>query len=388
MGKFTEQLNTRMKTKPSYLRHQYQSYMTGPEWRNVEMAEEFAAFAREGNSIFQFPYFRQIADLWRVISRSYSAARKYNSHWQILTSEYMLMDVFIGVFTTLELIPKGILSLILYPFLKKENNTEMQGKIANYFAEYARNLQTIPFYDHKYQEKRAELAQAYQECGEKTWVDWFSWKCLSIELWARHWISKPLHYWFHQEDNLVEPTTDIIVKYRAEGEENREVAIQQFQRKVEEVGERLHTSIVDQLYTREKKPKRIEENEKGREREQSSTYVYARLKAPRYAAFQETVQGLAEQGIYLRKIAGQEQVQVKCVVEVEENEDGRSVEQQLEEKISTLDTIPNTTPLYTYGDRIHNQRRVCLFDVPVKDLHHTLEEFDQKGAEVKFIHNF
>ena len=103
MGKFLNSLNQRIEItdKANYHREQYQSYMTGPEWRNVEMADEYAQFIKEGNSIFQFPYFRQILDLWKVIANSYSQSRKYNSIWQIITSEYMVMDLFVGFFTTI-----------------------------------------------------------------------------------------------------------------------------------------------------------------------------------------------------------------------------------------------------------------------------------------------
>ncbi|KTC86134.1 MULTISPECIES: hypothetical protein [Legionella] len=400
MGRYVKRLDEKLKTiaKASYPRYQYQSFMTGPEWRNVEMAEELAAFLRENNSIFQFPYFRQVADLWRVFYNSYSVAREYDSAWNILTSEYMVMDIFITLFTTLEMIPKGLISLILYPFLKKDNNSEMQQKVAAYFESYAQDLQTIPFYDHHYKENRAALAEAYNSCENKTWVDWFTWKSLSIELWARRWISKPLSYWFHQDTNIVEPVTDIIVKYRAEGVNRKKDAKAQFRDLLaqangqlkdhlsdDEIGQDLEVSIVDnEVYARKKM-------DNSQEQESSSTYVYARLRTPRYALFQPVIRALADQEIHVKKIAGQDRVQVKCVVTGSADEDA-GVEEQLEHKIETLNTrarATDATPLYTYGDRIHDKtRQVCLFDVPVMKLEETLDEFDEQGAEVRFIHNF
>lgn len=387
MGSYVKRLDEKLKTKSSYSRYQYQSFMTGPEWRNVEMAEELAAFLREDNSIFQFPYFRQVADLWRVFYNSYSVARKYNSAWEIWTSEYMVMDVFIAIFTTMEMIPKGLISLMLYPFLKKDNPSEMQQHVAAYFASYAADLQTIPFYDHHYKENRATLAEAYNSCKNKTWVDWFTWKSLSIELWARRWISKPLSYWFHSDGNTVEATTDIIVKYHAEGVDNEEAAEDKFRGLLARVNEDLQTNdnrdlvsvvgnedIDSDVYARTKIDK-----ETGEEK----FVVYGRLRGPRYALFQPVVRSLSEHDIHVKKIAGQDQVQVKCVVTAEE---------QLEAKIEQLNTKASdtqATPLYTYGDRIHDKtRRVCLFDVPVAELEETLHAFDKEEVEVKFIHNF
>jgi hypothetical protein len=72
MGKYLNRLNRKLRVteKPQYIREQYQSFMTGPEWRNVEMAQEFAQFMQNGGSMFRFPYFRQIFDLWKVVYNS------------------------------------------------------------------------------------------------------------------------------------------------------------------------------------------------------------------------------------------------------------------------------------------------------------------------------
>lgn len=374
VGRFLNSLHQRTEAvdKSNYHREQYQTYMTGPEWRNVEMAEEYAEFIKEGNSLFQFPYFRQILDLWKVIYNSYSTARKYNTMWQIITSEYMVMDLFIGFFTTVELFPKGILSLLLYPFLKKENNSEMQNHLADFYKKYAADLQTIPFYDHKYKEIREDLADKYNKCKNKTWVDWFSWTCVSIELWARRWISKPLSYWFHQDDNLVPATTDILVKYRIDDCPDEEKAKSVFQKKITELTDKnMNVAVVDNLvYT--KKPSESK----------NYTSVYARLRVPRYAAFQEVLHNLDNQGIHLRKIAGQDRVQVKCQLTARDEAALEQTQEQITDKVGQ-------PPVYSYGDRIHSNRRICLFDVSVRDLAEKTSELSEvANTEVKFIHNF
>lgn len=376
MGNFVEQLDRDMQqiNDGRYRREQYQSFMTGPEWRNVEMSEEFASFLKEGHSMFRFPYFRQIAGLWKVLYDSYAAARKYNSRREIIFSEYMLMDLFVTFFTTMELIPKGVLSLVLYPFLSKENSSPMQQHLAEYFTQYAADLQTIPFYDHPYKAIRKRLGEQYNEYETHSWVDWFSWKAVSIELWAKQWLSMPLKYWFHQEGNQAPPSTDVLVKFDAIGIDNPDQAKLLFKDRLANLGSTYDIAIVDDhVYTKDRS------KTKG---DSTYTSVYARINTPRYAAFQPAVRALAEQGIYLRKIAGQDHVQVKCVVNTDDVN-------SLFVNITAINQTKGATALYNYGDHIHHNRRVCLFDVPVNNLHNTLSEFDkQDNVSVNFIHNF
>jgi hypothetical protein len=370
VGKFLRSLHekTEIIDKVDYHREQYQSFMTGPEWRNVEMAEEYAQFLEEGHSMFQFPYFRQVFGLWRVVYDSYSAARKYNSIWQIITSEYMLMDLFIGVFTTLELLPKGLLSIVLSPFLNKDNNTEMQQHLATFYSKYAKDLHTTPFYDHKYSEAREALSQAYAQCKQKTWGDWFSWSFISLDLWARKWISKPLSYWFHQDKNLVSATTDILVKEHVQNRPDHELVksscIEQYE-SIEGV------QVVDKcIYLKPTSPSEY------------SVSAYVRLRVPRYDSFQTVLHSLNEEGIQLRKIAGQERVQVKCEIDAPDDI-------ALEDTQEKLNDIAAQKPIYSYGDSIHPNRRLCMFDIHVRGLADIVEKFnDAKYTKVKFIHNF
>lgn len=373
MGKFTNHFNRRLEItdRSRYHREQYQSYMTGPEWRNVEMAEELGAFLREGRSLFQFPYFRQIAELWKVIYRSFASARKHDSFSSIFFSEYMMMDIFVGVFTTFELLPRAILSLLFYPFFKTTNHTPMQAHIASFYEKYAHDLQTIPFYDHKYLEIRADLTQKYHACKNRTWLDWLSFKTLSAELWARHWISKPLSAFFHQEDNQVPATTDILVKFRDKEHHTAEEARAAFKDKIALLSDEYQINIVDdQLYVKEQQPNK------------PYLSVYARLSVPRYMAFQNAVHVLADEEIFIRKIAGQDHVQVKCVVDAKDKVSLKLHEEELR-------TTKKVKPLYTYVDDIHPNRRFSLFDVPVRNLHKTIDRLEkQDDVEVKFIHNF
>ncbi len=75
-----------------------------------------------------------------------------------------MMDLFVVVFTTCELIPKGMLSLLLYPFVSEKNNTPMQRHLANYFTDYAKRLESTPFYQHDYEGSIKTLSEAWATC--------------------------------------------------------------------------------------------------------------------------------------------------------------------------------------------------------------------------------
>ena len=387
VGKYIQYINDGMIffDKKQYYRPQYQSYMTAPEWRNVEISEDLAHFLREGNSLFHFPYFTQVIEIWTVLYRSYSASRKHDSAYDIIFSEYMVMDLFVAMFTTSELLPKAFVSFMLYPFLNKKNHTKMQGHLADYFAFYAKDIETKPFFDHDFKTHRADLAKKYAACTDKTWVDWFSWSSVSMELWTKQWLSKAMHTWFHQEKNIAPSTTDILVKFDAQSIDDPAIAralfkakltdaTKQFRSGLDTIKEEDDIHLVDEhLYVKE------QQNDK------NHLSVYARLTAPRFMDFRKSVHALANQGIYIRKIAGQDNIQVKCELNAHDVA-------SLNVSNETIKQTQHATQLYTYQDGIHINRRFCLFDVPVKNMHITLDALEaplnDATSHIKFVHNF
>lgn len=386
VGKFLESFDKKLKAvdKSNYYREQYQTFMTGPEWRDVEMADEIAKFLKDGKSLFQFPYFSQIYDLWRVIYNSYSAARKYNSALQIIKSDYMAMDLFIGFFTTVEYVGKGLISLIFKPFLSKENKTEMQDKIATlYFERYAKDIQTLPFYDHKYDEIKNNLSKEYdrlKSANKLTTVDKLSWFFVSLELSARYWISKPCAWWFHSDSNIVAPTTDLLVKLDIDKNADFDLEKNKF------------LSNITKIATKNKDPEDkqkciiVEDTVfvKNPSNNKSYTSLYAQLRAPRYGIFQNVLEDLKQAGFKLKKIAGQTRVQVKCQIDAQN-------ELELNDKQAALNDKMRQSPIYSYGDRIHPFKRICFFDMHVRDIAERVNDvkgMKDKGVDVKFIHNF
>ncbi len=420
MGKHTKEQNNQLKLveKEHYSRWEHQSYMTGPEWRNVEMAEEYADFLREGNSILTFPYFAQIRDIWRVRRESFNAANRYNGRWNIMTAtDYYLMDIIVPVFSTLEYFPKIIVSLLR--FFTNEKNVDAQGNItdfqhylASYFTRYAAKLHTLPFYDHPYDEERKNLKAFYNSCQNKTFIDRISYFLVSFDLFIRKWISKPFQSYSTDEEgvNINPATTDILVKYRVQGAPTEAEAKQKFHDELDFANafesEEKRAVIADE---RQITTKHFEKNGA------SYTEVYARLHAPRYMAFQDTVDTLAEHDIHLRRSGSNQNVQVKVVIETQDVNDlaplqeklKRTVDWQVERNLQQPDDDSadalekfearkkSSSYLYSYTDRIHANRKVCLFDVPVKNLHETIDAIRKCGDKtkhesttIKFIHNF
>lgn len=360
MGKFVEQLNLQFLKSPSYLRAQYQSFMTASEWRNVEMAKELADFLHDNHSIFQFPYFRQVLDLWKILFKSYRAAHRYNSHREIIFSEYMLMNLFVVIFTTLEMIPKGLIALLLSPLLAKTNSSAFQRHLSNYFSEYAQKLASVPFYDHEYRRIRKDLSQKYHACKPHTWVDWFTWKVIAVELFSREWISKPLRYWFHQEENSTPAYTEVCVKYQAHTLDP-ETAKQELRDKLQALASSSIHLLNDEIFTKD---------QTHLNHGQASLSTYARLQVPRYREFLAALKEMGHEGIYLRKIAGQERVQIKC---------------KMQASIKLQPT--SAAPLYSYTNRIEPSIKFGLFDAPVRNLHQTIAQIEEQ-VEVQFVHNF
>ncbi|HVW98855.1 MAG TPA: class I SAM-dependent methyltransferase, partial [Candidatus Babeliaceae bacterium] len=95
---------------PDYNRPLVQTYLSSPEWFNVDIAQEYASFI-EHTPFYQFPYFSSIGAYWQVFYRSWLAAADKKGHAEVLCSPSTLMNIFIGVTMTVEYVAKGAVSL-------------------------------------------------------------------------------------------------------------------------------------------------------------------------------------------------------------------------------------------------------------------------------------
>ena len=109
--------------KEGVLRAGIQTYLTGPEWQNVRSAQSYGAFI-EHTPFYAFPYFQELGKFWHVYKESWKAARRHYSFWEVVTSEYALMNTFIGAMMTLEYSAKGLISWPLAWFYTQEGIQE------------------------------------------------------------------------------------------------------------------------------------------------------------------------------------------------------------------------------------------------------------------------
>lgn len=373
MGKFTNNLNNRIEaTSSKYHRELFQTFLTAPEWRNVEMSEEFANFLKEGNSFYHFPYFKEIKEFWRVFNNSYQAARKYNSRLEIITSDYIFMNIFIGLFSSVEYVIKGLFSLILWPFLPKKNNTQFQQNVSELFNDYASFIHKIPFYNYSYFSKIKPLVQHFFSSENKSLVDFITFFSMFCELNARGIISLPVAGFYNQEANQEEGKISLIVKKSASSQANLEEFKQEFLNLIKEIGSlQKNTSesiqLVsqhghEQIYARQSTKK-------------NKTYAYAHIRTPRYEAFHGIVKELVAKGVKIAKIAGQNRLQIKCTTNTSDPEP----------LAQTIDTITNQTDCsYLYG-----YKGIFFFDVATKKIPRFIEKVENiPGTRVTFMHDF
>jgi len=377
MGKFTELLNRKLLqvAKKHYHRDQFNTYMNTFEWENVKDAERIYKFMEEGKSLFHFPFIKRTLNLSWVTLKSISSANKYDSKYKILASEYGLMAGFINFFNALEFVPMGVMGFFARFFINEKNDTPMQKHFTDYFKKYSKDLETIPFYDHNYTEIRSHLSQAYQTektNNSLTWADSLTYLAVNTQLLFRTLVSKPLQYMYHQPDNLVPPTTDVLVRYRAHGFTNQEKAIEHFKEKIASIKEAAQVDIVDNhVYAKEKKP--------------NKDYIstYALLSTPRYRAFKNTTALLSQEEIEIKKIAGNDNIQVTCEIDAKDEEAFLQAHAELTKN-------ETNKLLYQYGDSIHANNQTLLFNIPTTHLQEAIKELEQahEATKVRLIHNF
>lgn len=345
MGIYTEKFNFELKNKyPEYERQQYQTFLTAPEWRNVEMAEEFAEFLSTGNPFYQFHYFSQIQTFWQIYADSFKAANKYDSARSILFSEYTLMNTFIGTFTSIGFAAKGILSTMMYPFSAEKNDTEFQKSVGNLVRDYAAFIHHTPFYNYAYFSKIQSIWESFISAGYRTNSDYTTFFLTNLELISRGMISAPVGYWYNQPENKEFEKISLIIKTTLDPKcfVNFEHNIEVFEIK--------------------------EKNTKNSDGTEKAIY-YAHCSVPRYEDFQKAVRFLLENDVVIKRVAGQENIQVK--VDVNDNK-----------------TLPErSNVLYHYQNHINKNKKFEL-EVKTKDLGKLLHNLDRKSIPVSYIHDF
>lgn len=339
MGKYTEALNQNTKQKyTDYERQLYQTYLTVPEWRNVEMAQELGVFLKEGHAFYRFPFFRQLFGLWAIFINSYRVARRHHTASELIFSEYMLMNIFISAFTTASFILKGILSLLLYPVFTRKNKTVFQDSIADLVTEYANFLQHTPFYYFNYLAKLSIVYNAFSLSPNKTMADVVSLCVVTIELLCRHAISAPIAWWYSQPQNAAADRIHLLIK------------------------------ADDALLDVKKIDKGIKIIEQWQKTDSLNQNQYYHITVPRYAAFQKIVTKLVRNNIKFKKIAGQDKIQFKI-------------------EVTNDKPLERYDVLYAYRNYINN-KKIVEIDVTTKEFNQTVRNLRKDRIRIRNMHDF
>ena len=105
-----QELFTYLYNRPGYLRDNIQTYLTSPEWLNVDTSQEYAKFI-EHTPFYEYPYFQNIVVYWKVFFHSWKQAVREKGKLAILTSPYTFMNLFIGIMMSIEYGTKGLISV-------------------------------------------------------------------------------------------------------------------------------------------------------------------------------------------------------------------------------------------------------------------------------------
>ena len=98
-----------------YSRDSVQTYLTTPEWNNVDSAQQYGTYINK-IPFYEFPYMAHVATFWKTFFASWHcAAQAKGGNIPMLLSpnivfNYALMNVFIGTFMTVEYTAKAIVS--------------------------------------------------------------------------------------------------------------------------------------------------------------------------------------------------------------------------------------------------------------------------------------
>ncbi len=106
-------------------RKQLQTFMTAVEWHSVRVARDYADFI-EHTPFYLYPYFSQIHSFWSTFGDSWAESRRYHSRYEILTSDYFYMNLFIAGFHTAEFFIKGVISAPIAALYQSDANLELE----------------------------------------------------------------------------------------------------------------------------------------------------------------------------------------------------------------------------------------------------------------------
>ncbi|MFT4553540.1 MAG: UDP-N-acetylenolpyruvoylglucosamine reductase/SAM-dependent methyltransferase [Chlamydiales bacterium] len=366
-------MESRKGTKP-YKRSGLQTYMTTPEWHSVDMSKEYADFLKT-KPAYDFPYFKHVAGFWNVFANSWSAARKKHSLSEVATSEYMMMNVFIGCMTTVEFGLKGLacapVSLLSSLFGRRNRSDESKTNLERILnvpqkqqqktaEDYAQFVNHTPFFKYPYLKEVSkfwkEFNTSWNQARENhsawevmtsrdTWENLFTGAMLSLDFAGKALTSAPVNWMYGSEGNEEAESIELIV---------------------EDSEQRISSESLD-----DEKVRIYRTAERG----EGNPFVHMEL--PRYKPFTEVLRKMASHTeASIVEIAGQHKIQMKVLVK---SEVGNPIPEDLE----------GCEKLYEWPIINDPSHKYLALDVEVKDLLKTIRSLDKiDNLEISYIHDF
>lgn len=324
-------------SESGYERAQGQTYLTSIEWHIVAFAKEYATFVAK-KPAHEFPFFKHIAVLWDLFATSCCTAIKSDGIGAVLSSEYMLMNLFMLITTTLELAYKGTAALplaLMRRGVKNDNDLTTAQSMARTANQYADFITAIPFYDFSYFQKIKELWSDFNKRS------------------PGHLIANTYILAVNTLFLAITGVTSAPLSWMYSGLEPGKIAM---------IVEDAQNIISDNAALGIKVLKEDKKNQ------------LKAIEVPRYLKLTQLLQQFSKQNVKVASIAGQKKVQVKAKVSL-----------QGQDPVAGLAGCNRLGNIAIPTDLNHQYVRL---DVEIAQLSNVIRDLKHKGAEITYVHDF
>lgn len=222
-----EDISYYLSCEEGYTRAQHQTFATGAEWRNVRSSEDYAQFLERGGYFFNFPFFKEILNFWKGTLANTRTALRYESFPKVFFNEYMMMDLFIGLFMSIEYLIKAMVYTPLSLFIKKEKEelSALDGYQITIAKDYANFIEKTPFYEYPYLSKIMGIFNALKQVWNSKrqsysfvatlfsrtfFLELYTATALVVDLLVKGLIAKPVFYLMGKGSEYDNPTHALI----------------------------------------------------------------------------------------------------------------------------------------------------------------------------------
>jgi len=152
-----DEIRAALRARADYVRDGVQTFLTLPEWYIVYSADELAAFVHDRRPS-NFPYFRSIAQYWRIYA--HVLGESWGTNWG-----YQLMLLVIGPSYSLEYLVKGVYEnvfgriseLTVSPWGAWKAPTAEDELVEKYQREYAAFMHSRPWFEFSFAQRLRAL---------------------------------------------------------------------------------------------------------------------------------------------------------------------------------------------------------------------------------------